>query len=166
MLPFLPRPQYPLTAPLSPVNQIRFTTRGSSRSVSTDCISLTCDPNTLRKMVCGQRCSLCSRFFMFLFLFGGIALSIMTIWSCSFLDSGVLGARQSGVGLYRYVDEVGTCVVYPDDFSFTMSDQTARVCGLIAPIIAAGAGLLGMIQLFCCNICCDRCFISCFFTSA
>jgi len=117
-------------------------------------------------MVCGQRCSLCSRFFLFLFLGGGIALSIMCIWSCSFLDSGVLGASQSGVGLYRYVDDTGTCVVYSDDFPFTNSDQTARVCGLIAPIIAAGAGLLGLIQLFCCNLCCDRCFISCFFTSA
>jgi len=117
-------------------------------------------------MTCGQRWSLCSRFFLFLFLSGGIALSVMTIWSCSFLDSGVLGARQTGVGLYRYFDDAGKCVVYADEFPFTKSDQTARVCGLIAPIIAAGAGMLCMIQLFCCNICCDRCFISCFFTCA
>ena len=131
---------------------------------------LFCDTNSYpilnKRMVCGQRCSLCSRFLLFLFLSGGIALSIMCIWSCSFLDSGVIGARQSGVGLYRYVDDTGTCVVYSDDFPFTNSDQTARVCGLIAPIIAAGAGLLALIQLLCCNICCDRCFISCFFTSA
>lgn len=130
--------------------------------------SLFCDtyPILNKRMVCGQRCSLCSRLFLFLFLSGGIALSIMCIWSCSFLDSGVIGARQSGVGLYRYVDDTGTCVVYSDGFPFTNSDQTARVCGLIAPIIAAGAGLLALIQLLCCNICCDRCFISCFFTSA
>lgn len=131
---------------------------------------LFCDTNSYpilnKRMVCGQRCSLCSRFLLFLFLSGGIALSIMCIWSCSFLDSGVIGGRQSGVGLYRYVDDTGTCVVYSDGFPFTNSDQAARVCGLIAPIIAAGAGLLALIQLLCCNICCDRCFISCFFTSA
>jgi len=115
---------------------------------------------------CGNKCALWSRIFLFLFLAGGIALSIMCIWSCSFLDSGFLDRQQQGIGLYRSYNEEGTCVVYPDDFPFTNSDQTARICGLIAPIIAAGAGLLGLIQFLFCNICCDRCIISCFFTCA
>ena len=90
----------------------------------------------------------------------------MSIWSCSFLDSTTPGGETIGAGLFRYNNQDEQCVVYSDDFQFTNSDQTARVCGLIAPIIAAGAGLLGLIQLLCCNICCSRCFISTFFTCA
>lgn len=90
---------------------------------------------------------------------GGI-FSILAAGSCRFLSfnkqTDIYGDRGH-FGLFFFTNQAGSCQRYPQRV-FDLTDKTARVGAIIAPIFALIVILLFLMDILFWRVCCGKCF--------
>ena len=132
------------------------------------------------------QCGVIGRSFFYICGLIGLAFSLLTIFSCEFLNYSTIPgtvpstlpqpftlSEQANVGLFRWDstdDQFGDtgCVYYTkdeiDDFDSTF--RTAQTLGFVSCICVVIALLLSTIEFVCCRFCCSKFFLSFFMICA
>mmetsp|Transcript_14571 Transcript_14571/g.22188 ORF Transcript_14571/g.22188 Transcript_14571/m.22188 type:complete len:140 (+) Transcript_14571:41-460(+) len=118
--------------------------------------------------MCGlsQAWAVCCRWLVLLITICGIVLSLLAGSSCYFMQFLDENGNINGSGMFRYKAPGESCQKYDENRVYDGAENTARFGAVAAPLAAAGALTLILIEFACCRFPCSRVLMSLLYVAA